>query len=225
MATVVVVMSRKEQGDLSKIGIAYNKAFEKLDLRQHEFDFMSIIDVDNIVPTNYYWMISAIFENEPEIGVISGKHEGVKLKVPMGGTKCIRWKIIKHGIKEFWDPAPDMYLNIKAASLGYEWEILENSGGIIGGETSARNRTKAGSQYAGKLWAYVGGNVVGAIQRTFFRILTRKYGISFWRGFRENKTWRCNDKDVKEYYKGKTSSAYDWCKRTGVRIIGWAHRG
>ena len=226
MPTVVLHMPKKDKGDLSTIGLAYNVAFEAFNLRdlRFDFEFMAIMDVDNIIKPDYFEKVGHGFFFEPHFGVISGRHEEEKLKVPMGGSKCIRWWIVR-SIDKFWDPAPDMQLNIEARARNMAWAIINKPVGMIGGPISARNRTKDGSYYAGSLWRYVGGSYIGMFERVIYRIFRRRHGIAFFKGFWENKKWKCDNKHVIEYYKGHLSYFSDWCKRTWIHIIGWPSKG
>jgi len=227
MPTVIVNLPVKQRGDLSKIGQTYNFAFDTLKLKDMRFDFefMAVIDVDNIIHKDYFEKVAQGFNVEPHIGVISGKHEGTRLNVPMGGSKAIRWWIVRN-IKKFWDPAPDMQLNITAKDWNQGWLILDNGVGIVGGPTSSRNKTYKGAYYAGSLWRYVQGSYNGMIQRVIYRILRRRYGIAFLKGFLENKNyWVCEDKKIVGYYEGYGSRFIDWCKRTRISIHSKTLRG
>ena len=106
-------------------------------------------------------------------------------------------------IDRFWDPAPDMQLNIEAKYWNQDWLIIDNEAGIIDTPVSCRHRTYDGAYYAGRLWRYVGGSYIGLIKRVIYRILTRKFGIAFLRGFLSNKDWRCKNPRVIAYYRGK----------------------
>lgn len=219
MPSIVVKMPKKAKGDLGTIGKGYNQAFEQFNLLKYDFDFMTIIAVDNVISTEYYSKIDDLFTTDRRIGVISGAHINEKLKMPMGGSKCVRWEIIKNIKGKFWDPAPDAFINIKAHMMGYKWLILYDDWSIIGGPTSARKRTKAGAYYAGKLWSYVGGNTLGAIQRVIYRFLKQQNGIDFWHGYKENKDWKCSDSDVREYYKSKWDFIINFLKKFYNRIM------
>lgn len=212
MPTVMVSLPPKKKGELSKIGQAYNFVFDVLKLKDMDFEFMSIVDVDSGIHPDYFNKVSTGFMVEPHIGVISGTCKGIKLKVPMGSSKAIRWSIVKN-IERFWDPAPDMQLNIEAEYQGYNWLILEHEIGFVNGPISARNRTSDGSYYAGKLWRYVGGSYYGMIQRVIYRMLRRRHGLAFLKGFKENKDWMCTDKKIIRYYKSRVSCFNDLFKR------------
>jgi glycosyltransferase involved in cell wall biosynthesis len=206
-----VSLPQKEIGSLATIGQAYNYAFDRLKLKEKEFDFMSIMDVDNIIHPEYYNRMEAYFKTFEKIGVMSG-YNFENQNVPMGGSKCIRWNIIKK-IDKFWDPAPDTFLNIKAKTMGYDVRVYKHpTFGFIKGPVSSRNLTWNGSYYAGALWAYVYGTKPGALQRVIYRIIKRRNGTAFWKGYRENKIWRCDDDDVRKYYRSKFKSAYDRVK-------------
>ena len=218
----VVHMPEKKIGSLATIGKAYNYTFKKLNLRLMNFDFMSIMDVDNIIHPEYYSRISAHMKVYRKFGVLSGYHFKNQ-RIPMGGSKCVRWEIVQ-SMGDFWDPAPDSFLNIKAKALGYVVDVYRHpTYGFVGGPTSTRNRTYKGAYYAGALWAYVGGTKIGAIQRTIYRLLRRRFGTSFWKGFRENTVWRCDDDDVIRTYRSRLKNTYDWCKRSWISFVGYAH--
>lgn len=206
------ILPPKEQGSLKTIGRAYNAAFDGLGLRELDFDFMMVLDVDNIIHPEYARDVASIFRLEKQIkrdtklqliGVISGCFDGVPLKMPMGNGKCVLWDIVKN-IDKFPDPAPDSFLNIKAKAMGYSWYILQNYIGTVYGDRGARNITAAGSEHAGWLFSYYSGSYWKAIKRVVYRILKRRYGLVFWRGFRSNEKLdeplRCNDLDVIAFY-------------------------
>jgi len=212
LPVIAVVLPPKSEGSLRTIGKAYNYAFDQLNLRQRDFNFMMILDVDNVIHHKYAMYVESIFRvdksvkrNSPLslIGVISGHFEGVPLKMPMGNGKCVLWDIVKN-IDRFPDPAPDSYLNIKAQAMGYQWYILQNDIGIVYGDRGARNVTSAGSEHAGWLWSYYSGSYWKAIKRVVYRILKGRYGLAFWRGFRSNEKLgqplRCRDPDVTSFY-------------------------
>lgn len=213
LPVIAIVLPPKSEGNLRTIGRAYNYAFDQLNLRQRDFDFMCILDVDNIIHSDYVNSVAAIFEldkcimkgtNLPLIGVISGYHvDGVPLKMPMGNGKCVLWDIVKN-IDKFPDPALDTFLNIKAKAMGYNWFVLKNEVSAVYGKVGARNATVAGAEHGGWLFSYYSGNYWKAIKRVVYRILKRRYGLAFWRGFRSNEKLdepsRCVDSDVRSFY-------------------------
>lgn len=206
---VIFNLPPKEKGNLKTIGRAYNKAFRALKLTQEEYEFMSIIDPDNTIHPQYYEKVKEIFDSQPEIGVISGYNpEAPPLKMPQGNGKCVRWTIIQNMGGEFWDPAPDTFLNIKAWAQGYKWMILKNEYGIVTGPIAARNITRAGAHHAGWMWYYASGSWSGAFLRVIYRILRGRQGIAYLRGFLANARHdkqRCQDPDVIRFYKQKIS--------------------
>ena len=190
----------KNKGDLSSLGMIYNYVFNSMNLREREYDFMSIIDVDTIMHSDFFKNVSILFDLSPNVGVISG-HYSERQKIPVGNSKCVRWKIIQ-GIEKFWDPAPDTLLNIKAKAQGFDLLVYMDTPGFIGGPASSRNRTETGAEYAGRLWAYVGASRISAVVRVVYRIFKRRHALAFWRGYTKNRAWRCDDPDVIREYGG-----------------------
>ena len=203
MPTVIVTTPLKKLDNLPMIGQAYNFAFDALNLKdmKYDFEFMATIDVKNVIHPQYFEKISQGFNVEQHIGVISGKYKNVKQRAPMGCSKAVRWWIVRN-IERFWDPAPDMQLNIESKDMNQGWIVLDQEVGIVGGPTTPRNRTTNGAYYAGSLWRYVGGSYHGMFQRVVYRLVRRRYGFAFLRGFLENKNyWICDDKKIIAYYK------------------------
>ena len=215
MPMLLVQRPKKNNGDLSTIGWAYNHAFESLNLLDMDFDFMTIIDVDNEIHSEYYEKADKILKNDNQIGIVSGYHLLEPSRIPRGNAKCIRWKIIHYIKGKFWGPAPDMYLNIKALAAGYNWYIMKDEYGELKGKPGMRYTSNVGAHWAGRLWSYVGASYPSMLLRVVKRLLCRKYGIAFYKGYRNNKNWRCNDLDILTYYQ----NGY-WCKlKKKLRIV------
>jgi hypothetical protein len=204
LPVVAVILPPKPEGSLRYIGEAYNYAFSQLNLRQLDFDFMCIIDVDNEFHPDYTRVAAGILERCSNIGIVAAYFPNVKYKMPMGNGKCTRWSIVQH-FDQFWSPAPDTFLNIKAKAMGFDWCIMESEVGEVKGQNHSRNITAKGGNHAGYLWSYASGSFWGAIKRTVYRILKRRYGIAFWNGFLDNelafgKPERSYDPDVMKFY-------------------------
>ncbi len=210
---VIFNLPPKEKGNLKTIGHAYNQAFEQLQLKQENYEFMSIIDPDNRIHPQYYEKVKDIFDSDPTIGVISGYNpDAPKLKMPQGNGKCVRWSIIQNMTGEFWDPAPDTFLNIKAWAQGYKWMILENEYGVVTGPIAARNLTPAGARHAGWMWYYASGSWSGALARVIYRALKRRQALAYFKGFLDNALhdkMRCTDPDVIRFYKNGAKQRSD----------------
>ena len=193
------ILPPKEEGSLRTIGKAYNMAFDGLDIRHGEYDFMVIMDVDAKFPHDYTLICSITFSSDKTIGVISGIPRGIKkLKMPTGNGKAVRWNIVQE-IDKFWNAAPDTFLNIKAKSMGYRWHILDFT---IDAPPPSRIDSYSGALHAGWLWYYVSGSWSGAIARMVYRMFKRRFGIAFIKGFLDGRRDKiqAEDVDVKEYY-------------------------
>jgi glycosyltransferase involved in cell wall biosynthesis len=187
----VIVLPPKEKGDLTRIGEAYRYAFDQENLMIDNYLFMSILDVDTELHPDYYWRAYNILQANPDIGIVSGyaPNIGEAEEQPEGNAKCVRWDIVKDIVKSvgFWDPAPDTQLNIHNFWNGYKWCLVRGDVGLLKGPTATRNRTYKGAFHAGWFWAYVTGSRHGAYARMFYRMLKRRYGLAFIRGYRYDK--------------------------------------
>jgi len=196
------ILPPKDKGSLRTLGRSYNIAFDCLNIWNESYDFMMVIDVDNTFYYHYALSVAKMFEREPCTGVIVGyMMNAPEPKMPQGNGKCVRWDVIQYTGK-FWDPAIDTMLNIKARMMGYEWGYLGGRHGLIEGEPAARNRTASGAQHAGWFWYYASGSFHGAILRMLYRIIKRRNGIAFMRGFLEGRRIgeQSDDEDVKRFY-------------------------
>lgn len=189
----------KEKGSLRTIGKAYNVAFDVLNIRHEEYDFMVIMDVDAKFPHDYTLICSITLSSDKTIGVISAIPRGIKeLKMPTGNGKAVRWDIIQ-AIDKFWSAAPDTFLNIKAKSMGYRWHILNFE---IDAPPPSRINSYSGALHAGWLWYYVSGSWKGAIARMVYRMFKRRFGIAFIKGFLDGRRDKIqsDDVDVMKFY-------------------------
>lgn len=204
LPVVAVILPPKSEGCLRYIGDAYNYAFGQLNLRQLEFDFICIMDVDSKFHPDYTRVAAGIIERRFGIGIVAAYSRGVKYKMPMGNGKCTRWSVVQH-INKFWSPAPDTFLNIKCEAMGLDWYIMESEVGEDKGGGHSRNTTAKGARHAGWMWSYASGSFWGAVKRTVYRMLKRQYGIAFWYGFLDNELAfeepeHSYDEDVMRFY-------------------------
>ena len=193
------ILPPKDKGNLRTLGVAYNIAFDCLMLREEQYDFMMLMDVDAKFGERYPSTIKTMFRLRSDVGVISAIPLGVdELKMPTGNGKAVRWEIIKN-IDTFWEPAIDTFLNIKAKAMGWKWHIMDT---IIAGAPPSRNVSYAGAHHAGWFWYYASGSRWGAFKRMIFRMFKRRFGIAFMKGFLEGKRIgrQSLDADVMEFY-------------------------
>lgn len=200
--TLVYSMPPKKKGNLDTIGLAYNEVMPRL--KYMDFDYMTLADVDNIYPSDYYEYMCKYMDEHPEVGVVSAQSRGELGKLrhvyePMGGGKIVRWEIVKQ-IDTYWDLAPDSFLNIKARAQGYETISLLDYF-IDSAPTSMLS--KAGRFRFGRRMYYASRNLFLVLYQSLLFAMKRDAASEFLRGYWQewNKgTWKCQDEDVKYNY-------------------------
>jgi len=209
----------KEKGDLTTIGQAYAYVFEHANLKAENYDFMSILDVDTELHPNYYNEAARIFQHVDIVGIVSGYISGQERSIyqPEGCGKCVRWEVVKE--INFWDPAPDTQINITNLALGYGWSVIKGDVGLLRAPQASRNTTAKGAFHAGWFWYYVGGSRSSAYIRMFYRMLRRRFGRDFIRGYNHNRNVEkrmTNDTRVLAFYKKHPRSSKNVWKKIDV---------
>jgi len=189
-------MPKKTQGNLDTIGKGYDKFMPTL--KDMQFDYLTIADVDNRYPPDYYEKMCAYMDKHPEIGIVSAQVRGEGKRNPdnpMGGGKIIRWNIIKR-IKQYWDLAPDSFLNIKARAMGYKVISLQD---YYIDSAPTTGLTKTGRFRYGRRAYYVARHPFLLFYQAILFALKRDYASEFLRGYWQEwskGTWRCQDPEV-----------------------------
>lgn len=198
----VHVMPSKMKGNLDTIGLAYNEVMPNL--KGLDFDYMTLADVDNIYPLDYYEFMCKHMDEHPEVGVLSAQSRGELGKLrhvyePMGGGKIVRWEIVEH-IDTYWDLAPDSFLNIKARAQGYETISLLD---YFIDALPTSMFSAAGRFRFGRRLYYVSRHLFLVLYQALLFALKRDSASEFLRGYWQEwgkGTWKCQDEDVKYSY-------------------------
>lgn len=189
----------KSKGNMDTIGVAYNRVMPLL--HHLDFDYMSIIDVDNKFPDNYFEYMCNYLDNNPGLGAISGQVRGEpkrKRTQPMGGGKVIRWSIVQ-SIEKYWCLAPDSFLNLMTREQGYEARSLDI---LIDAEPTSIFTRKGRFNYGRRMY-YVGRPVPIILTQAIALKITRSHGGSFLQGYCQEwqkGTWNCDIPEVRRVY-------------------------
>ena len=190
----------KRMGKLDTIGRAWNKAHGYI-INNLSADYLSVADVDTEFPLDYFERMVEFMNQNPEVGVSSGRIEGDPhevLRVPMGLGKMVRWKILQ-SFNKYWDLAPDSFFNIKAQRLGYKMRILDiyvKSAAMTILSEKGRYRYGRRSYYIGKHPILVGFE---ALKLLFSHQHATEFLRGYWSEWGRGK-WRCDDPDVLYIY-------------------------
>ncbi|MHA1948567.1 MAG: glycosyltransferase [Candidatus Thorarchaeota archaeon] len=190
----------KKKGNLDTIGRAWNKAHTYI-ISNLNAKYMSIADVDTVFPDDYFEDMIQFMEINQDVGVASGKLEGEEfssMKVPMGGSKIVRWDVLQ-SFSKYWDLAPDSFLNIKAISLGYRIVVRD----VYVRSAPMTIYSPTGRFRYGRRAYYVGRPLLMVLLEGIRFTLRRDNGSHFMRGFWSEWSrgqWRCNDPDILNFY-------------------------
>jgi len=189
----------KKKGSLDTLGRAYN--FIHSDIKESiNVDYMSIADVDCTFPIDYYKLVCDYLDEHPNVGACAGQMKGeAKRDKPMGAGKLVRWSIFKQ-IDEFWDLAPDSFLNIITLSLGYDLVTIDDL--EIDAEIT-NIFTKRGRFRYGRVNFYIGMNFFRVLQLSLMMTLKKDDGVEFLRGYFQEwgkNTWTTENKTIRYFY-------------------------
>jgi glycosyltransferase involved in cell wall biosynthesis len=189
----------KAKGNLDTIGRTWTTVQEKIHELISDVDFLAIADVDNTFPPDYFERAIAYMKENPNVGVVSGLHEGGSVRhIPMGGGKVTRTEVIQ-SFDKYWDIAPDSFINIKALKLGYNLRVLQDIKVIS--PPSFMYTRKRGRFRNGRISYYAGTGPVYAILRAIFS-KGSEYLRGYWQEWSRGK-WRCEDRDILQYYESE----------------------
>lgn len=193
----------KDRGNLDTLGHAHSRALPEI--KRMKFDYLATVDVDNVFPPDYFEKMIRYMDHNPDIGTLAAQSKNDPLRnisSPMGGGKITRW-IVLESIDEYWDLAPDTFLNIKAQSIGLRSVSLQTY--FIEAPPTALFSHKGRLRY-GRGMYYVGRPVVFAIWRAIQFLIKRDHGTQFLRGYCQEwsrGSWRCKDPDIRYFYSAK----------------------
>ncbi|MDH4214113.1 MAG: glycosyltransferase family 2 protein [Candidatus Thorarchaeota archaeon] len=191
----IVSMPPKAKGNLDTLGRAWNKTQPLLLRLLQNIPYVATVDVDTRFPTDYFENMISFLEAHPDIGVVAGEVTGEpKRTFPMFTGKVFRASIIK-GIQKYWDISADSFINVKALRMGYKI-IIRKDMKVVSPPTHLH--TWKGRFRAGRLAYYTGTSLVYVIIKGI-----SKHDAQYLRGHWSEVsrgTWRCDDKDILEYY-------------------------
>lgn len=195
----------KQKGNIDTIGHAYNIVM--LQLCHLRYDYMTIVDVDTILPRDYFATMCEVMEVNPDVGAAAGRVKGEphRTHMPMGGGKFIRGEIVRR-IERYWDLAPDSFLNIMAVKAGYRLLSLRHIEVVT--TSPSRIFSRDGRFRYGRRQFYVGRSIAGAIAQAIGLLLRRDHAFEFLRGYWSEwsrGTWRCDITEVRDYYSDRES--------------------
>ena len=204
-------LPRKVKGNLDTIGLAYNTVLPQIQ-ELTNVDYVSIADVDTAFPLDYFERVSEFMDNHPSVGACAGQNKGeTKRMNPMGGGKFIRWSIIER-IDQFWELAPDSFLNIMALRRGYSLRTLDDLE-VTGGVTTIN--TKSGRYRYGRRSFYSRLHILLVLRLGFLMMLRSMDGTEFLRGYFHEwskGTWTCENKVIRYFY-SLEYRVRDWFKK------------
>lgn len=216
----VFTLPPKAKGNMDTIGRAYNRTLIPI---RDEIDagYLSIVDVDTVLPLNYFERMIRIMDTNPQLGACAAQNRGEPREgLPMGGGKTVRWEIVR-SIDQFWDLAPDSFLNIKTLSKGYEARIIDEI--EINAEPSTILTPKGRFRF-GRRSFYVRKHPILVLQMALTLASRKKHGTDFLRGYIQEwtqGTWTCDDADIRYFYSFKYR-LNSWLRRfVGISISPW----
>lgn len=220
IAIRILTLPPKTRGNMDTIGRAYNKTLVPI---RHEIDvdYFSIVDVDTILPIDYFERMIETMDKNPQLGACAAQNRGEPREgLPMGGGKVVRWEIVR-AIDRFWDLAPDSFLNIKTLSMGYEAKIIDEI--EINAEPSTILTPKGRFRF-GRRSFYVRKHPLLVLQMALAFALRGTYGSDYLRGYIQEwsrGTWTCHDPDVRYFYSFR-HRLHSWLKRLfGIDLAPW----
>jgi biofilm PGA synthesis N-glycosyltransferase PgaC len=190
----------KKRGNLDTIGRAWNKAHNYI-VSNLKANYISIVDVDTEFPEHFFQDMILYMEENPDVGVASGKIKGVEfssMKVPMGLGKIVRWDVLL-SFSKYWDLAPDSFLNIKALSLGYRIVVRD----VFVHSNPMTIYSPIGRFRYGRRAYYVGRTLIMVLLEGIRFALHGEHGSQYLRGYWSEWSrgkWRCDDPDVRYFY-------------------------
>jgi hypothetical protein len=194
-------MPPKMKGNLDTIGKGFTAAMPRL-IDGMEFDYMTLADVDNRYPPDYYELMCKYMDEHPKIGALAAQVRGEGKRNPdnpMGGGKIVRWNIVKR-IREYWSLAPDSFLNIKARAMGYETVSLQDY--YIDSQPTDLLSSRGRFRYGRRMY-YVSRHFLLLLYQAIIFALKRDAASEFLRGYWQEwnrGTWKCEDEDVKYHF-------------------------
>ena len=167
-------------------------------------DYLSIADIDTEFPVDYFNKMLIFMEDNPDVGVSSGRIEGYPhsmMRVPMGLGKVVRWDVLL-SFEKYWDLAPDSFLNIKAENLGYRLAIRDE---FVKSAPMTIHSKKGRFRY-GRRSYYIRKNPVLVLFEALNFLLAHQHGSQFLRGYWfewKKGNWQCDDIDIRYYFSMK----------------------
>ena len=194
----IVSMPQKAKGNLDTLGRAWNKAQPALlDLLQNT-DYLALTDVDTEFPVDYFGKMTTYLKANPNVGVVAGQVKGEsKRSFPMFTGKVVRSDVIQ-SIDKYWDISIDSFVNVKALKLGYKLVILED---MLVSSPPSHLLTEKGKFRLGRLAFYSGVDVIYVLVKGIVRH-DANYLRGYWSEWSRG-AWRCQDKDILEYYESQ----------------------
>jgi glycosyltransferase involved in cell wall biosynthesis len=202
ISTICVSMPQKSKGDIDTLGRMYQLFYDTVFKNMAELDYIGMIDVDTTVPIDYFSVLVKLLDIHLDIGCIAGCIREEKRNQPMGSGKLCRWNIFcRAGRDGFWELDADTFLNIKAVAMGYRLSIVED---MFVDANKSLFSTPAGYKHLGRRMYYCRRNFILVCYRGLRMILQGKSGWQYIHGWMHeavfNKSWRCDDTDVREFY-------------------------
>lgn len=200
---IYVRMRQKYVGNIDTLGFVYQKTFDKwkATLDDLGFSYLAMLDVDSMLPPDYFSTLTDLLEEYPRIGAIAGQVHGERrTSSPQGSGKLVRWEIVK-SINKYWDLDADSFFNIKANAAGYWTAIVDNLN--VYAEPSLFYGRK-GSFRFGRRMFYVRRSPVIMFLLFLRGILRRRLDfLDQVRGYvfeASRNNWECKDPDVRRFY-------------------------
>lgn len=203
--TLSVQMPEKKIGNIDTLGIVYQLVFDTWKEKIDSFDpsYLAMLDVDSLVPVDYFKNMIHMLEKYPKIGAIAGQVRGEKrIAMPQGSGKVVRWSVVKN-IDRYWDLDADSFYNIKSVASGFWTTIVDNVHVDAAPSLFVADRKKGAFRYGRRMF-YVGRSPVIILFLLLRGILRRRMDFMYqvngyvYEAIRNN--WRCTDKDVQYRY-------------------------
>ncbi len=197
-------MPRKSRGNLDTLGIAIRTALKSISKR---YDFYVKLDIDTVLPANYFEIIFEEFTKDPKLMCASGTiyHKGRKepnrRKWARGSGLVIRGSLFDYYRHNIPEVTLETWIGTLAKIHGYNTREFNQITEIQINPTT--QLTSKGAFRRGRLAYYFGFNPISVLFRALIaEFMTRKGGKNLFQGyiFAWKNKWRINNELIRGYW-------------------------
>jgi glycosyltransferase involved in cell wall biosynthesis len=197
-------MPRKTRGNLDTLGVSIRTALKSV---PRKFDFYAKIDIDTVIPNNFFDKIFYEFNKDPMLMCASGAiyfnniKEINRRKWARGSGLTIRGPFFDYYRDNIPGVTLETWIGTLAKINGYKTKEIRHIKEIQ--LSPSTQLTKKGAFRRGRLAYYFGFNPLSIILRTIItEFILRRDGKSLWKGYliaRRNK-WKINNELIRQFW-------------------------